>query len=221
MNKVNVFIKSFFIFSFLCGSVFADEIKDNKKESTNAFMRFIDKYVLPEKNPIFQDKNNELYVSYYATFNKGNERIDGVGGGAFSRAVHSVQIHYAQPDKFFRVHGRLSVGLFSLFGVKGVYKDLYSAYGIEVIQEMIFGHPMLYVSAGIGPSFAMGKLGKTNDAIAKDGLTGFNFSSVVKIGHRFDCGAVVELAYHHYSNGGLGERNQGVDMIGASFGYVF
>ena len=48
MNKVNVFIKSFFIFSFLCGSVFADEIKDNKKESTNAFMRFIDKYVLPE-----------------------------------------------------------------------------------------------------------------------------------------------------------------------------
>ena len=219
MNKVNVFIKSFFIFSFLCGSVFADEIKDNKKESTNAFMRFIDKYVLPEKNPIFQDKEHEIYVSYYATFNNGNERIDGIGGGAFSRAVHSFAFHYSQPDKFFRVHGRLSLGGFALFGVKGVYKDLYSAYGIEVIQEMIFGHPMLYVSAGIGPSFMLGKMGKTTDDT--DGLTGFNFSSVVKIGHRFDCGAIIELAYHHLSNGGLGKRNQGLDMIGLSVGYIF
>lgn len=223
---------SLFVFSLLCNVVFAEETKkteQDKKQNTeqneeqkteqNAFTRFIYKYVLPEKNPIFQDKTNSFDLAYYATYNSGNARIDGVGGGAFSRAVHSIAFHYAQPDKFFRVHGRLSVGGFVLFGVKGVYKDLYKAYGIEVIQELIFGTPMFYLSAGIGPSFMMGNMGRT--ANEHDGLTGFNFSSVVKIGHRFDCGAIIELAYHHLSNGGLGRRNQGLDMIGLSAGYVF
>jgi len=210
-----------FIFGFfLCNIAFAEEKSNTNNKKSNIFTDFIYTYILPDKNPIFGDKQNGFDVAYYATFNKGNKRIDGVGGGAFSRAVHSFAFHYSQPDKFFRVHGRLSIGGFALFGVKDVYRDLYKAYGIEVIQELIFGNPMLYISAGIGPSFMLGKTGTTNTDDA-DGLTGFNFSSVVKIGHRFDCGAIIEFAYHHLSNGGLGRRNQGLDMIGLSFGYVF
>ena len=195
------------------------EINKNNDGKDNAFVGFMKTYIFPEKNPIFQDKKNELYISYYATFNTGEGEAYGVGRKHFERAVHSAQFHYAQPNKLLRVHGRLSVGVFTWHGVAGEYKHLYQAYGIEAIQEMIFGTPMLYLSAGIGPSFAMGKKGLVYGT--SKGLTGFNFSSVVKIGHRFNCGAVIEIAYHHYSNGGVRAINQGLDMIGMSFGWVF
>ena len=180
---------------------------------------FFKKYVLTEKNPIFQDKNNEFYISYYASFNRGEGGDYGVGTKHFERFVHSAQLHYAQPNKLLRIHGRLSVGAYTWHGVAGEYRNLYKAYGIEVIQEVFFGTSDLYVSAGIGPSFAIGKKGALDGE--DRGLTGFNFSSVIKIGHVFDCGMILELAYHHYSNGGLGRTNQGLDMIGVAVGYVF
>lgn len=172
------------------------------------------------KKPIFQNKENEIYIPYYATFNKGEGKEYGVGEKHFKRAVHSYQMHYSQPDKFLGLNGRLSVGVFTWYGVSGEYKHLYKAYGIELIQEFIFGTPMFYITAGIGPSYAGGKTGRmSNNRYV--GLTAFNFSSVIKIGHRFDCGAVIEFAYHHYSNGSLGLVNQGLDMMGLSFGWVF
>jgi len=192
--------------------------KENKQEDS-AVMSFVKTYIFPDKNPVFQNKRNELYVSYYITYNRGEGSEYGVGNKYFERAVHSAQFHYAQPDKLLRVHGRLSVGFFTWHGVKGEYRHLYKAYGIEAIQELIFGTPVLYLSAGIGPSFAMGEKG--NKPGTGSGLTGFNFSSVIKIGHRFDCGAVLEVAYHHYSNGGVRIINQGLDMIGVSFGWTF
>lgn len=197
------------------------EINKNDNSKDNAFVGFIKTYILPDKNPIFQDKKHELSISYLITFNPPNiAEYDYVSPGHFKRAVHSYQMHYSQPDKFLGLNGRLSVGVFTWYGVSGEYKHLYKAYGIELIQEFIFGTPMFYITAGIGPSYAGGKTGRmSNNRYV--GLTAFNFSSVIKIGHRFDCGAVIEFAYHHYSNGSLGLVNQGLDMMGLSFGWVF
>ena len=216
-HNINIFLLFIIISLFHNNKSFAQQSQDN---STNGkFSSFIKTYIFRDENPIFQKKMNEIYISYYASFNKGGGKEYGVGEKHFERAVHSAQLHYAQPNKLLRVHGRLSVGVFTWHGVTGEYRKLYRAYGIEAIQEMIFGHPMLYVSAGIGPSFALGNKGSQHGE--DRGLTGFNFSSVVKIGHRFNSGAILEVAYHHYSNGGLGRTNKGLDMIGMSFGYAF
>lgn len=216
-HSINIFLLFIVILSFHNNKSSAQQPDNNKEPSK--FSSFIKTYIFRDENPIFEKKMNEIYISYYASFNKGGGREYGVGEKHFERAVHSAQLHYAQPNRLLRVNGRLSVGFFTWHGVAGEYRKLYRAYGIEVIQEMTFGHPMLYVSAGIGPSFALGNKGSQHGE--DRGLTGFNFSSVVKIGHRFDSGAILEIAYHHYSNGGLGKTNKGLDMIGMSVGYAF
>ena len=221
-----LFLISFSIFNNFSYS----EEKDITKKNTvnfstkndninNGFLSKIANTIFPDEHPIFKDKKNELYISYNVSFNKGKKSIDGEGKGLFHRKVHSFQFHYAQPNKFLRANGRISAGFFTMHGVSGAYKDLYKAYGIELIQELVFGTSMFYITAGIGPSFMLGKTGKIDGT--NHGLTGFNFSSVIRIGHRFDCGAIFELEYHHYSNGGLGKINEGIDLIGASIGYVF
>ena len=213
---------SLFVFTLLSNIVLAEEdIKtEPKKESTNAFMRFIDKYVLPEKNPIFQDKRNEIYLSYHISADKGESEVYNVGSGAFEKYVHSFSAHYAQPYQFFRLNNRLSFGIYTFHGVAGGYEKTFKAYGVEIIQEFIFGVPMLYITAGVGLSYALGKVGQLADE-GKYGVTRFNFPVVAKIGHRFDCGAILEILYKHYSNAGLGTITGELNMIGLSIGYVF
>ena len=100
--------------------------------------------------------------------------------------------------------------------------DKYQMYGMEIFPEIIFGNKMLYFTGGIGPSYIFATTHKYSyDDKKGSHLTPFNWSSTVGIGHRFDCGAVVEIHVKHYSNGGLGKVNSSFTSLGIVGGYTF
>ena len=140
----------------------------------------------------------------------------------FSVKYHSLNIL----NHLFGVHGRYTFGFFSLFGNDYVAKQYggkykYSMIGFEFIQELIVGNKWLYLSAGIGPSVIVSGHRTTQRPSGKFGFTTLNWASQVAIGHRFDCGLVAEIMIKHYSNGNLGEVNNGQSLYGFALRYVF
>ena len=41
------------------------------------------------------------------------------------------------------------------------------------------------------------------------------------MGHRFDCGLIVEATWKYYTNAGLADYNRPFSMAGLSIGYAF
>lgn len=217
-------------------SVLANDVvlqKDFKDEkSPGKIMNFLKTYVNRDENPIFKDKTHmvgviatydiygfekERIVSYYYI----NEQDILYSYKQKERQLGTIAIHYSRANKLFGLNGRYSVGLYSMFGKDYNFwqKGKIQTFGIEGIQELIIGHPMLYITLGIGISYMMGQMGLPE---GQEGLTGFNFVPVATIGHRFDSGLVLELIYKHYSNGNdyIG-RNSAVDSVGLAIRYVF
>ena len=107
--------------------------------------------------------------------------------------------------------------------------------GLEGIQELIFGHKNLYFTIGVGVSYQF-VLGTSNLQTNNDKFnhifhyrnpkvlwnnTLFNFVIKASIGHRFDCGLIIEINWKHYSNGGLNDANWGLNFLGGTIGYAF
>lgn len=134
------------------------------------------------------------------------------------RAAGSAAIHYSVPDKFMYVNGRLSIGLTSWHGLNGEYNKRFGALGVELIQELIFGSQMLYVTAGIGPAYMLPfeHYNKHTNMASQ-----FFFAIVTNIGHRFNNGMVVEAGIKHYSNGELRTPNRGLNLVNFTVGYTF
>lgn len=134
------------------------------------------------------------------------------------RAAGSASIHYSVPDKFMYANGRLSIGLTSWHGLNSEYNKRFGALGVELIQELIFGSQMLYVTAGVGPAymFPFEHYNKHTNMASQ-----FFFAIVANIGHRFNNGMVVEAGIKHYSNGELRTPNRGLNLVNFTIGYTF
>jgi len=109
--------------------------------------------------------------------------------------------------------------------------------GGDCIQELVFGHQNLYLSFGIGFSYifyvkSKYKTTKFNNEKVDGGdvdinrptvyfNSRFNFVGKVSLGHRFDCGLIVEATWKYYTNAGLADYNRPFSMAGLSIGYAF
>lgn len=218
-------IKYFTLYIFLtlitC-NVYAEEQVKNKpqeEKKTNAFLRFANEYLFTDYHPIFREQTNMLGIVYTDSF--GDHKEDNK-----KRHLHNIVLQYTRPNHLFGVHGRYTFGFFSLFGNDYVAKQYggkykYSMIGFEFIQELIVGNKWLYLSAGIGPSVIVSGHRTTQRPSGKFGFTTLNLASQVAIGHRFDCGLVAEIMIKHYSNGNLGEVNNGQSLYGFALRYVF
>ena len=134
------------------------------------------------------------------------------------RAAGSAAIHYSVPDKFMYINGRLSVGLTSWHGLNSEYNKRFGALGVELIQELIFGSSMLYITAGVGPAYMLpfNHYNKHTNMASQ-----FFFAIVANVGHRFNNGMVVEAGIKHYSNGELRTPNRGLNLVNFTIGYTF
>jgi hypothetical protein len=158
-----------------------------------------------------------------------------------------IALNYSRPNKFWDINGRFSIGIFTWLmkqNIDTIYDMdlntwaqgwLYNyTIGFEAIQEAIFGHKNLYFTLGFGVSYQI--VIHSSIEIDKDYYkrmwnyykpkilwNNSNFNWVIKasIGHRFDCGLILEVNWKHYSNGNLGSYNWGLNFFGGTIGYVF
>ncbi|MDX5361579.1 MAG: acyloxyacyl hydrolase [Alphaproteobacteria bacterium] len=84
----------------------------------------------------------------------------------------------------------------AVYGYGGLYADLF-------LTDNLF----------LMPSVAAGLYA---DGDGKDLGHAVQFRSGAMVGWRFDGGMRVGVSYHHLSNGGLGDRNPGVEILGFS-----
>ena len=186
-------------------------------QESGKFSQFVKKYIITDANPAFGDKQNAFLGGVYTRSDN-----EGTTYSHTNKGVYTATIHYAQPIKIFRAHARLSAGFFTIQGAGREMKDKYQMYGMEIFPEIMFGNRTLYFTGGIGPSYIFATTHKYSwDDKKGSHLTPFNWSSTVGIGHRFDCGVVVEIHAKHYSNGGLGKFNSGFTSLGIVGGYTF
>lgn len=195
----------------------AGQQANKEKQKSGKFSQFVKKYIITDENPAFGDKQNAITIGMYGAFRNGFMNFSYPKKG-----VYSFDIHYVQPMKLFRAHGRISMGFFVFTGAGKFYHDRYEFMGMELYPEIIFGNKFLYVTGGIGFSYIIGNYSKLpNDRGCE--MSDGNLVSTISVGHRFDNGMAIELHIKHYSNADLGRVNAGnfVDSVGLQFGYAF
>lgn len=195
----------------------AGQKKHQALHQSGKFSQFVKKYIITDENPAFGDRQNAITVGMYGAFRNGFMNFSYPKKG-----VYSFDIHYVQPTKLFRVHGRISMGFFVFAGAGQFYHDRYQYMGMELYPEIIFGTKFFYVTGGIGFSYIIGNYSKLPSDRGSEMSDG-NFVSTISIGHRFDKGVTVEIHIKHYSNADLGRVKAGnfVDSFGLQFGYAF
>lgn len=219
-----------------------NKINDNKEEykeksNKNDIVDFFKTYVIPEKNPSFNNKKIMFGLFYGFDYDRLHHKDNE------TRHLHNISATFTAPFKFLGLNFRTSIGLFMLFGKdqaainknEGKYHHL----GIEIFPELVLGHKNLYVTAGCGVSYVLFGGPMTYDSKheaepsgikqgtdkkyghGKDGMTYFNFVLTANIGHSFDNGLAIEAGWKHYSNGGTGLINYDVNAFGISLKYAF
>ena len=106
--------------------------------------------------------------------------------------------------------------------------------GFEAIQEVIFGHQNLYLTAGFGVSYMFvveqhvnfanqTLMDYINNNMQKQlwNNSEFNWVATASLGHRFDCGLVLEATVKHYSNFSLYAYDRRFVYLGLKIGWVF
>ena len=95
----------------------------------------------------------------------------------------------------------------------------YRLFGVEIIQEIIFGHPNLYITFGAGISYIFLNNGNFAKPLPHNSL--LNAVLTASIGHRFNNGMAIEAVWKHYSNGELSKVNRGINSFGMAIRYAF
>ena len=151
---------------------------ENKSiENENTFKNIIHKYILPNENQIFGNKQH--LISIFGGYNYGNLNAKYITTNkVYYISLYSDQyiedvwrkngeiaISYSLPTKFWWFNGRFSFGIFSLimrqninnrsndYGEKVEGTFINHTIGFEGIQELIFGHKNLYFTIGVGVSY--------------------------------------------------------------------
>ena len=161
-----------------------------------------------------------------------------------NRKAIDIAFGISLPTKLWGINGRFTFSLYTFFMkqniapmfegniIEGLIKTK-SLLG-ELSQEIIFGHQYLYITFGFGISYAflINSWTETNspgfDNMFKElnpqifwNNSEFNWLVKASLGHRFDCGLVLEFMLKHYSSGGMGDVNNGTTMYAVAMRYVF
>lgn len=219
-------------------------IKDNK------FKNFIRKYVITTYNPIFKDRKHLLSIFGSYSYNKLYLRVLNSKTPIYQyqpwhsgqRDIGNINLSYSRYHNLWEINCRFSIGLNYFFIKQNIDRISTLENGIlnihflgsELVEEIILGHPHLYFTFGLGVSyiFFIDSRAKTgdeyfnqeyNETYGKILPNNSNFNFVIKasIGHRFNNGLILELNWKHYSNGGLNGYNWGINVFGATIGYLF
>lgn len=216
----------------------------------NEKIGFFKKYVYTDENPIFGKKNNivsvffgyswsgigkvRLYSGLIESHNESFQLNKNLYESYYDmkRHIYHLNISYGRKNKLFNfIHGRFSVGLFAMIGNATAFSGYYEVtkeivyyrdVGVEAVQEIVFGSPLLYVTGGIGVSYIFPRADKDNSRRVPLLLNSLlNVAIVATVGHRFGDNFVIEFMYKHYSNGGLQSPNFGINQLGVNVGFVF
>lgn len=173
-------------------------------ESNSTFERYF------AKNPAFGDNQNSIRFEFgVSTRSKGFEN------------QYQAEFIYSQPNRFFRLHGRLNVevGGFFGFGSKGGIdlSGLNLAFA-GVSQDFLL--PLfvsenswnLYFGIGIGGYIKT----KSEARIGSN----FTFGERLFVGY-FYSSFNIEMFIKHFSNGTLTHLNKGHNFFGITAGWVF
>ena len=206
MNK-NILSKKYFKLIVLCVflaqnisfSAYGDEIQSANKTSNNKIVNTIKDIFVPEKNQIFGDTIHQVGITYFEHYGQ--------------RSLHMINLSYSRQNQLFGLKGRYNGEILYLFGRDKKQHIDYGAFAFQVIQEVIFGRPMFYITAGLGVNYFCGT--KIGD------MTNFNFITQLSAGHRFDNGLIIEFVYRHYTNFNFSSNNHPLNLFGASIKYTF
>ena len=226
-------------------------IDKQKSNHNNKNKSFFEKYIYSDEHPVFGNHKNMLSVFFgYSWYTQESvwmlKGINKIGAGdkignvytyehyfSFNRSVYHLEFFYSRANKFLKLHGRFSVGLFSMIGGitgcvekgSGVEKLVYYKHvGFETTQEfVVFGSSFLYTTIGVGVSYmipsADGSMGSKDPSRTNSLL---NAVVMATVGHRFGEKGVVEFMFKHRSNGELSkDRNYGFNELGVRLGFVF
>ena len=217
------------------------------KIKTEENKSFFSKYIYTDENPIFGNYKNmfSVFVGYsWYTQNtvliaKGVENHGGEYVYVyerffdFKRNIHHLEFFYSRVNKFLKLHGRFSVGLFAFVGKttgcnigNGEMQNIvkYKHVGVEMTQEFVwFGSSFLYSTIGVGVSYMIPSVDSSVRHLEPEKVNSLlNAVVLATVGHRFGDRVVVEFVFKHRSNGELSkDRNYGINELGMRLGVVF
>ncbi len=139
------------------------------------------------------------------------------GGRGFA-SLGDFGIHYAQPDRFFRIPGRLVAELETFVGDYAKKTFYMFIFGVAQDIYLPIFRTGLYVGLGFGIYI------RTKQGIRIG--SAFTFGEKVFLGYAHNVakgkGALsYEIFIKHYSNGSLTAINAGYNFVGGSIGYSF
>ncbi len=222
-----------FLFTFLSFPSFAEEVEEDGvikktnnffKEQYDGFIKITDsiserkevvkakeivEFVFLGKNPIFQDYNNLVSLSYL--------RSNGAGDN-----LNAIMGSYSVPTQLF-MNGRSSaqiggfIGDVSYSGATTNSNQNVSQVIGGFMHEFVFNFNYFYCTAGLGIFIR----NIDSDTTLGDRIgSRFTFSEKFAIGKSFDR-FNIEFFYRHFSNGGLTEVNRGYNFFGFELGFKF
>ncbi len=135
---------------------------------------------------------------------------------------YQVLFIYSQPNRFFRLHGRLNLEVGGFFGFydKKVGQDLgalnlaFAGVSEDILLPLFVGESSgnLYFGVGIGAYIKS----KGESRV----ISNFTFGERAFVGYLLDSFSV-EIFIKHFSNGTLATPNKGHNFFGLTSGYVF
>lgn len=182
---------------------------DLRVDSPHISTPFLQRYFA--LNPAFGNKQNAIRFEFGAS-------VRSVG----FENQYQVLFIYSQPNRFFRLHGRLNVEVGGFFGFydKRVGQNLralnlaFAGVSEDILLPIFMGESSgnLYFGAGIGAYI------KTKGESRV--ISNFTFGERVFVGYFWDCFSA-EIFIKHFSNGTLATPNKGHNFFGLTAGYVF
>ena len=162
-------------------------------------------------NPAFGEKQNAIRLEFGASVrSKGFENL------------YQVKFIYSQPNRFFRIHGRLNLELGGFFGFGNGF-DKVSLNALNLAFAGISEDILLpfFVSKNYGNLYAglgIGAYIKSNGELRVG--SNFTFGERVFVGYLWQHFSF-EIFVKHFSNGTLSLPNSGHNFFGITSGYVF
>lgn len=176
--------------------------KSQNAESQSTFERYF------AKNPAFGDNQNSIRFEFgISTRSKGFEN------------QYNAEFIYSQPNRFFRIHGRLNLevgGIFG-FGSKGGIDTLNLAF-VGVSEDILL--PLFVSENSWNLYFGVGIGAYIKSKGERRVISNFTFGERVFVGYFYDT-FNIEIFIKHFSNGTLARPNNGHNFFGITAGLVF
>ena len=163
------------------------------------------------KNPAFNDKQNAIRLEFGASVrSQGFENL------------YQVQFIYSQPNRFFRIHGRLNVEVGGFFGFGRGFGGMklntlnlgFAGVSWDILLPLFISKSSGNLYAGVGIGGYIKTKGESRV------ISNFTFGERVFVGYLWR-NFSFEMFIKHFSNGTLSVPNSGHNFFGITSGYVF